>query len=558
MAPQGWIQTSWSVSAKADRRPWRLYNSGFVPARLRHDAQPWAQHHVARSFGTREGGTMRRCVAAVLLVGHLTVGVAAAQTVSATMGAIDGRVTDHTDAVLPGVTVTISGPAMMGTRVVTTNEEGTYRVAAVPPGEYTIVYTLDGFTPVTRTEIRVGLGFTATVNIQMALGAVSENVTVTGASPVVDTASTKITTVFDAPMLASLPSGSRDYWSVLSETPALKLTRIDVGGSSAGSQSNYYAYGTTGQNRPMIEGINSTQGTERFGNYVDMGSFDEIAVNAAAHTAEMAVPGIQMIFISKSGGNSYHGSGLAHYENEAWQSFNIDGPQIARGTSGGGGLAPRDVNRLHKFRDTSADLGGYVVKDRLWWYAGVRDLETEARVTNFQVKPFATRLTSYTAKVTYTLTRNNKLVGYVSRNAKHQPNRLDAFALGLTGIYASEDASFDQHLSPRLYKGEWNTVIGDSLFFEVRAGQYGFDWPDSNYIGAPRYEDLGNNQVSGASRRRELDIRRNQLLGSVSYFRNGWRGDHNFKIGWEIFRDTTAQVESAGSFADVVPISRNR
>src|SRR5437773_7875457 len=499
---------------------------------------------------------MRRYVGAGLLVSHLSVAGAAAQTVSATMGAIDGRVTDNTGAVLPGVTVTISGPAMMGTRVATTNDQGAYRIAAVPPGDYTVLFTLDGFAPLKRTEIRVDLGFTVTLNVQMAVGAVEESVTVTSASPVVDVASTRITTTFDAPMLASLPSGSRDYWALLSETPALKLTRVDVGGSSAGSQSNYYAYGTTGQNRPMIEGINSTQGTERFGNYPDMGSFDQIAVNAAAHTAEMAVPGIQMVFISKSGGNAYHGSLVAHYENEPWQSFNIDGPQIARGTSGGGGLAPRDVNRLHKFRDSSADGGGYFIKDRLWWYGAVRDLETETRVTNFQVKPFATRLTSYTGKFTLTLTRNNKLVGYVSRNAKHQPNRLDAFALGLTGIYASEDASFDQHLSPRLYKGEWDTVIGDAIFVEVRAGQYGFDWPDANYTSAPRYEDLGNNLVSGASRIRELDIRRNQLLGSVSYFRHGWLGNHNFKFGWEIFRDLTTQGDPAGSYGDVVHILR--
>ena len=259
---------------------------------------------------------MRRFLGAVILAAHLSLGVAAAQTVSATMGAIDGRVTDNTNAVLAGVTVTISGPAMMGTRIATTNEEGVYRLAAVPPGTYTVVFELDGFSPLTRAEIRVSLGFTVTLNVQMALAGVAENVTVTGGSPVVDTASTKITTTFDASMLATLPSGSRDYWSVLSETPALKLTRIDVGGSSAGSQSNYYAYGTTGQNRPMIEGINSTQGTERFGNYVDMGSFDEIAVNAAAHTAEMAVPGIQMVFIGKSGGNAYHGSLVGHFATE--------------------------------------------------------------------------------------------------------------------------------------------------------------------------------------------------------------------------------------------------
>src|SRR5262249_38191957 len=242
------------------------------------------------------GGEMRSHLGAVILVACWTPGAAPAQTVSATMGAIDGHVIDNTTAVLPGVTVTISGPAMMGTRVVTPNNERAYRLAAVPPGPYAVLFELEGFAPLKRNEIRVDLGFTVTLNVQMSLGAVSENVTVSGASPVVDTASTKITTTFDAPTLASLPSGSRDYWSVLSETPALRLTRVDVGGSSAGSQTNYYAYGTTGQNRPMIEGINSTQGTERFGNYVDMGSFDEIAVNAAAHTADMAVPGIQMVF----------------------------------------------------------------------------------------------------------------------------------------------------------------------------------------------------------------------------------------------------------------------
>src|SRR3989442_15151972 len=107
---------------------------------------------------------MRRTVGALLLAGHLIAGAAAAQTVSATMGAIDGRVTDNTNAVLPGVTVTISGPAMMGTRTATTNEEGAYRVAAVPPGTYAVVFELDGFAPLKRTEIRVDLGFTVTLN----------------------------------------------------------------------------------------------------------------------------------------------------------------------------------------------------------------------------------------------------------------------------------------------------------------------------------------------------------------------------------------------------------
>ena len=112
----------------------------------------------------------------------------------------------------------------------------------------------------------------------------TENVTVTGDSPVVDIKSTTISTTFDKE-LANLPS-ARDYWAILSEAPGVKLQRIDVGGSSAGTQTTYFVYGTTDQNRPMVEGINSTEGTGAFGNYVDYGSFEEVSIGSGASSAE--------------------------------------------------------------------------------------------------------------------------------------------------------------------------------------------------------------------------------------------------------------------------------
>lgn len=217
---------------------------------------------------------------------------------------INGKVTDSSGAVLPGVTVTLSGAAMMGTPTTITNAEGQYRFLAVPPGEHTLAFELTGFATVRRTAIRVTLGFTATVNIEMNVAGLEENVTVTGASPVVDAQATKVTTSFDAQTLANLPS-ARDYWAILAEAPAVRLTRIDVGGSAAGTQTAYLVYGTSGQNRPMVEGINSTEATGTFGNYVDYGSFEEVAIGTAAQGAEMAVPGVQAQFISKSGGNAY-------------------------------------------------------------------------------------------------------------------------------------------------------------------------------------------------------------------------------------------------------------
>lgn len=484
-------------------------------------------------------------------------GVASAQTVSATTGAINGRVTDNTGAVLPGASVLAASPALMGTREAVTNEEGNYRFPAVPPGDYTLTFELGGFSTVRREGIRVGLGFTATVNIEMRVAGLEESLTVTGESPVVDTQATKITTSFDTQMLASLPS-ARDQWAILAESPAVRLTRIDVGGSASGTQTGFSVYGTSGQNRPMVEGINSTEGTGAFGNYVDYGSYDEVAVATGAHGADMAVPGVQMQFISKSGGNAYHGSFFADYEHEDWQAFNIDAAQIARGVRGGGGLEPRDVNRLFSYYDINIDGGGFMIKDRLWWYTSLRYLNTQARYTNFPVKPHQTILSNFTAKLTYSLTQNNKFIGYLQPSRKQQPNRLDRFRLNATtAFHNSPDSTFYQDYYPRLWKVEYSSVLSDTLFFEIRTGMFGYNWPDKNYTDAPSVEDIGRNEVFGAARNRFSRPRRNQALGSLSYFKDNWAGSHNLKFGWEIFRETGTVLDLAGSYNNVVHILRN-
>jgi hypothetical protein len=112
----------------------------------------------------------------------LFVSTAGAQTT----GGINGTVNDNTGAVLPGVTVTASSPALMGVQTAVTNDQGQYRFPALPIGTYTLNYELGGFSNVRREGIIVPIGFTATVNVQLQLASLQESVTVTGASPVVD------------------------------------------------------------------------------------------------------------------------------------------------------------------------------------------------------------------------------------------------------------------------------------------------------------------------------------------------------------------------------------
>ena len=140
----------------------------------------------------------------------LAIAPGALAQVGSTTGAIIGTVTDNTKAVIPGVTITVSGPALMGTRTAVSGTDGGYRIPSIPPGTYTLVFELDGFGKVTRAGIEIGVGFTATINSELSPASVSESITVNGASPVVDMASTKVTTDYTAEKLAELP-GSRDY-----------------------------------------------------------------------------------------------------------------------------------------------------------------------------------------------------------------------------------------------------------------------------------------------------------------------------------------------------------
>ncbi len=502
-----------------------------------------------------------------LLFCLITAGLPAAavhgQSVSATTGAINGKVTDATGSVLPGVTITVASPSMQGTRSAITNEDGGYRFPAVPPGEYRLTYELAGFGTVVRERIRIGLGFTATVNIEMSVASLQETVTVSGESPVVDVTSTKTTTNFGAAELASLPS-ARDYWSILAAAPAVVVQRIDIGGSAAGTQTAYSAYDTkSDQHRPMVEGIVNTEGTNAAGYYYDYGSMDEVSIGTGGNTAEMPWPGILSQFIAKSGGNQYRGRMYADYQNKNIQSRNIDDQQIALGLKGGGGLEPTDLNRMEKYYDVNGDVGGYIQKDRFWWYGSLRDQKIQSLLPNFPVKPFETHLRNMSGKGTYAMSKNNKLIGYGQWGLKSQPNRMDSFLIPATvAIHNSADSTWNQHYWAHTYKAEWDSVLNDAMFFEVRGGQFRYIWPNYRYTEAPAYQDLGNNLVRGGNRDGWFNTpSRNQVLGSLSYFKDNWGGSHNFRFGGELFRETFTYQRGVGVQGgvpgDVLHVLRN-
>lgn len=483
---------------------------------------------------------------------------AAAQTVTATTGAVNGIVTDSTKAVVPGVTVRLSGPSLMTGRIVLTDETGAYHFSAVPAGDHTLTFELAGFGPVVREGIQVGLGFTATVNVEMSAGSLSDSVTVLGASPVVDRSSTEVTTHFDKETLAILP-GARDIFAVLSHTPGVAMAKMDVGGNGALTIQEYTAYGlraTTGVHRNEVEGIRVGGASGPNDNYFsDFASFAEIAVQAAGHSAAMPVPGTLAQYVSKAGGNVYRGSVYADSQNEAWQATNIDSRQIGLGLSGGPGLEVRNVNRLTLFQDVNADVGGYVKKDKAWWYSGYRHTEVGQRFAWLQDTAAALTATVATGKLTANLSPRQTLVGYLQRERFAQSS---FFASGMSQPVQASDALPGIVFPVTVWKGEYHAAVTDAFYIEARVGGYHSDAVLNSKSTAPRVSDVGANTVRGGALATERRINRPQANGSVSFTKTGWGGSHTVRIGGEYMLDhVDAAVFGYGDLCNCVSTLNN-
>src|SRR5437773_9447676 len=126
--------------------------------------------------------------------------------------AIAGIVKDSSGGVLPGVTVEVGSPALIGgTRSATTDGGGQYNIVDLRPGEYTVTFTLTGFRTVRREGIKLPTSFTATVNADMAVGALEEALTVTGESPLVDVRNSVSQTVMNREVRDTIPTGKDPF-----------------------------------------------------------------------------------------------------------------------------------------------------------------------------------------------------------------------------------------------------------------------------------------------------------------------------------------------------------
>jgi len=172
----------------------------------------------------RHAGTVALC--AVLLCAP-----AAAQEQT---GTLQGRVVDASGSVLPGVTVSVKGPTILGGAMTTVTTESGYRVQNIPLGTYTVVFELSGFQTKAYEGVRVQAGTTFTIDAQLAVAPVEERLTVVGETPIIETAATDLTFTFTKELMSTIPN-ARDVWAMVAQTPGLRTSTINVGGTQTGN-----------------------------------------------------------------------------------------------------------------------------------------------------------------------------------------------------------------------------------------------------------------------------------------------------------------------------------
>src|SRR5262249_29745339 len=281
---------------------------------------------------------------------------------------IAGVVKDTSGAVLPGVIVEAASPALIEkVRTVVTDGEGQYKIVDVRPGTYVVTFSLAGFTTLRREGIELPAGFTATVNAEMRVGAVSETVTVTGASPLVDTQNVRQSRVVENELLDALPIGAKSVGALVTLTPGFS-GQPDVGGT-AGAYANSrvfgYFHGKTG-NKVLFDGMrtNNVAATGSVGTVPNAAAVEEMTVETGGASAESPAAGIVMNMIPKEGGNTFKFGIAGVYTNDRLQSDNLTDELRARGLT--------TVNKVLDIYDVGATVGGPIRKDRLWFFKSQR------------------------------------------------------------------------------------------------------------------------------------------------------------------------------------------
>jgi len=473
----------------------------------------------------------------------LAAAVLVPATGSAQSSGITGVVRDTSGAVLPGVTVEASSPALIEkVRTVTTDAQGLYRIVDLRPGSYTVTFTLTGFSTVRREGIELQAQFVANVNADLRVGALEETITVTGASPVVDTQNVIKREVVSKEAIDAMPT-SKNWSTIGVMTIGVFSNQNDVGGSAGEHQNQLKAHGGSFNDRIVqLDGLmiaNMACNYACTGLSTNDASTQELSYEFGAISAETGGGGVRVNIIPKEGGNRFGGSAFVNFANDKLQGNNVDEKLRASGIT--------TADSILNIYDTSAAFGGPLMRDKLWFFTahrfwGYKQVRTntfyEKNPYDLVFDPDPDRPGTETQKngsddirLTWQISQKNKLSVYYN----FAPRRTEHWTLVST---IQPDASQLQNLPINHFEtATFRSTISTKLLFEAAAGNMTEIWtrePVEDSLTATGYpvteQTTGVNfgAYNGNFSRNYTSLR--SYRGSLSYV----PGAHAVKVGFTL------------------------
>jgi hypothetical protein len=374
-------------------------------------------------------------------------------------GNLFGTVSGPDGAPMPGVTVTLSGGG--APLVQPTDAQGRFRFPGLPPGSYELTAELEGFASAHQAGVIVGVGHNTDISLEIG---VTETVNVVGESPLLDTHRISVGNSVSQTELLKIPT-ARDPWAIMQSTPGVLTDRINVGGNESGQQSQYVGPGSScTQSVWSLDGVVITDmsAVGSSPGYFDFDSFEEMQITTGGNDASLATGGVVLNMVTRRGTNDWRGSGR-YYTVDKGSQADLHFDQGDLGQAGPWNndhaqTAFTQGNRIDKIEDYGLELGGPVLRDRLWVWGSYAKPQIDLKTINDFSD--STTLESYNVKLNGQVTAANSLTGFVWNSEKTKLGRN-------AGPTRPQPTTWDQSNfgdSPTAWKVEDTQLVGSSFY----------------------------------------------------------------------------------------------
>ena len=347
-------------------------------------------------------------------------------TAAYAQSAIVGTVKDTSGAAMPGVTVEAASDVLIEkVKTAVTDNDGSYRIAELRPGTYTVTFSLTGFKTFRRDGLQLPSEFTATLNAELGVGTLEETITVTGASPVVDVTSSAKTSVLDREAIDLIPTG-RSIQGLGQLVVGVNLSLPDTGGARAMQQTYMTTHGmSTANTTVLVDGqmVNGLQSDGAVQSYFNDAMNAEMSYQTSAIGAETSSGGVRLNMIPREGGNRWSGDFKAASRPGKWQSDNLTDRHRQRDLTAG--------NAIDRIIDYTVALGGPIRKDKLWIFGSARYFSVNNFIANTYMDDGSQGLDdqfikSATARLTWQISQRNKFSAYIDEIDKYRGHDMQA------------------------------------------------------------------------------------------------------------------------------------